>query len=151
MKGTRMSRSVSHVLLVAFGCALQGCASQGVRESHIDANVPARADFDRIMRRDLEAYFAGASPRPIAALDFQLLRDGPTQSGWAYPKYYVWVVVQHGADSVQEGAARLQAMDRERFEVTHFLSRDEIASNRSGLRSVFPEPVCVRIEEKMRR
>lgn len=146
-----MSRPVSHVLLVALGCALQGCASPGVRESHIDANVPAGADFDRIMRRDLEAYFAGTSARPIAALDYQLLRDGPTQSGLAYPKYYVWVVVQHGADSVQEGAVRLQAMDRERFEVTHFLSRDEIASNRSGLRSVFPEPVCVRIEEMMRR
>ena len=151
MKGTRMSRPVSHVLLVAFGCALQGCASIGGRESHIDANVPARAEFDRFLRRDLEAYFAATTAQPIAALDYQLLRDGPTQSGLAYPKYYVWVVVQIKGDKGQEGAVRLQAMDRERFEGTHFLSRDEISSNPSGFRSVFPEPVCVRIEEVLRQ
>lgn len=133
-------------------CSPGGGSAPGlIQQSHIDGNVPAQADFDRILRRDLMKYFAEDSGAAPTALDYQLLRDGPTQSGVAYPKFYAWVVVQLGAENVREGAVRIAAIGRERFEVTDFLSRKEIAANPPAIRMVFPEPVCLRIEELMRR
>lgn len=77
--------SVYLALQAVLICAQPGCAPGGTQESHVDANIVARTEFDRILRRDLEAYFAATTAQPIATLDYQLLRDGPTQSGLAYP------------------------------------------------------------------
>jgi len=65
---------------------------QQMRRSHIDANVPAPTDFDRLLARDLATYFQELRKERALAIEFELLRDGPTQSGISYPKFYAWCV-----------------------------------------------------------
>lgn len=139
--------------LGAFGWyAWWALASLGaaIQESHVEGNVPAAADFEPFLRRDLERYF-----NPLAApgqtVEYTLLRQGPTQSGVAYPKYYAWVRVRAGGDVLTEGAARIAAVDRVKFEVTHFVPRAAILADPSGLYQIFPEPVCDRIFGEINR
>jgi hypothetical protein len=113
-----------------------------IQESHIDANVPDASVFDQYLQRDLRNYFSGAN------VTVDLLRRGPTQSGIAYPKFYVWVrAVAPGAAPV-EGAVRVEAVDRQKFIVTHFLSVHEIRSNPSQVDSIFPAPLCPAIKHR---
>lgn len=127
----------------------QAKAVQDIQASHVAANVPAAADFEPFLRRDLAAYFAKERHLAKAKVDFELLRDGPTQSGVAYPKYYVWVRINGGRSAANRGAARVAAIDRTKFEVTMFVSEPEIRANTGALKLVFPGPVCDRIEAKL--
>jgi len=106
-----------------------------VQASHIEANVPARESFEAFLRRDLLAYFHAPG---TGSLEYKLLRDGPTQSGVAYPKYYLWVTVRSGSSLLNEGAVRVAAIGRKRFEVTNFLSRGTIRATPSEVGVVFP-------------
>ena len=119
-----------------------------VQQSHIDANVPPKQDFDRLLRRDLTTYF-GSEDKLGVRVEYELLRDGPTQIGVGPPKYFLWIrVVDRGA-VVREGAARVAAMERKRFEVTHFLERDDIERDPSQLHLLFPPPVASEIEARI--
>jgi hypothetical protein len=124
-------------------------AIQDVQASHIAADAPSPTDFDRFLRRDLEAYFSQERHLKNPKVDFEMLRDGPTQSGVAYPKYYVWVRINGGKSPANRGAARVAAIDRVKFEVTMFVSEAEIRANTAALKFVFPGPVCERIEAKL--
>ena len=118
-----------------------------IGRSHIDANVPPGSDFDRILRRDLAAYFASdANPDPDVS--YELLRDGPTQSGVAYPKFYAWVRVLQESQPTREGAVRLAAIERRQFEVLQFVERSEVERNPSGLDRMFPPPVVAAIKAR---
>jgi hypothetical protein len=65
-----------------------------IGESQIEGNVPPPEVFDTYMQRDLGTYLcAGAKDCRVA---YFLLRDGPTQTGIAYPKYYLWAKCFHG-------------------------------------------------------
>ena len=112
-----------------------------IAQSHIKANVPEQADFYTFMERDLKAYFANKKER-VLRVTYELLRDGPTQTGVAYPKFYLWVTVADGEKIVDEGAVRVAAIEKKRFEVTHFLSVDDIKTNPQELYAIFPPPVC---------
>jgi hypothetical protein len=119
-----------------------------VQQSHIDGNVPPEADFDRLLRRDLVAYFAsGDGPPPDVS--YELLRKGPTQTGIAYPKFYAWVSVRREGHPTREGAVRLAAIDRQRFEITQFVDKSEIRRDPSGLDQVFPPPVAAAIKARV--
>jgi len=50
-----------------------------------------------------------------------MLRDGPTQSGVSYPKFYLWVRVAGGKSVDDRGAVRVVAVKRKRFDVTDFM------------------------------
>jgi len=76
-------------------------------------------------------------------------REGPTLPGIAYPKFYVWVRIDK-AGSVEEAAARIAAMDQVRFEVTDYLSKEDILSNPAAIDSVFPQAVCEKIRLKLK-
>jgi len=119
-----------------------------VQRSNIEANVPPAAEFAALLKRDLEAYFKAAQSQ-AARVEHDLLRDGPTQSGVSYPKFYVWVRVFDGAALVNQGAVRLAAIDRKRFDVTTFMSAEAIREDPAGLYKVFPAPVCEKIRAKM--
>lgn len=120
-----------------------------ISRSHIDANVPAAEDFDKFMRRDLAGYFAATfKDLPV---HYELLRDGPTQSGVSYPKFYLWVTIGGGKSPQQRGAVRLAAIERKRFEVSDFISEDEVKKDPTGIYRVFPAPVCEKINAKMAR
>lgn len=118
-----------------------------IQASHIAGNVPPAAAFDRLLKRDLQTYFARRGIRkPV--IRYALLRDGPTQSGIAYPKYYLWVWVWSGGKPIASGAARVEAIERKRFEITHFVARAEILSAPEALGSIFPAPLLEPIRKR---
>jgi hypothetical protein len=115
--------------------------------SHIDGNVPAAADFDRILRRDLTTHFAAkgmADPK----VEFEMLRQGPTQSGVSYPKYYLWVRVSGTGATSLSGAVRVAAMDKTEFGVTDFLSAEQIRSSPPAVGQTFPAALVSAIVAK---
>src|SRR5262249_12717365 len=119
-------------------CVVISC----IENSHIDGNVPPKGEFDRILRRDLESYFESQGHQ-LVTVEYELLRNGPTQAGIAYPKFYAWVRA-HAEDAVlEQGAVRLAAIDRTRFRVTDFISEPDIrASPGPSMRS--SQRKCVR-------
>jgi hypothetical protein len=127
------------LLLTAFLLSLPVSAQwqSAVQNSHIEANVPSSETFEPLLRRDLLAYFA-RDDSSVTSVEFKLLRNGPTQSGVAYPKYYLWVKAFAGSKSKEEGAIRVAAINRERFEVTDFLSKANVQSASSEVGSIFP-------------
>jgi len=120
-----------------------------VAESHIKGNVPPKAKFGKYLRRDLTTYFTRLNRKKIA-VEYEFLRDGPTQTGIAYPKYYLWVTVHTGTKLVDEGAARAAAIDRRRFEVTHYLPEAAMKKDPEQIDSVFPLPVGDRIRQRLK-
>jgi hypothetical protein len=140
-------RVIGAALICLLASGLAAC--DPIAESHIVGNVPVSADFDRLLRRDLQAYFAilGHGGR----LDFSLLRKSPTQSGIAYPKYYVWVsLYEERTDRLLvEGSARVAAIDRVRFEVTDFLNKADILQRPGAIEAIFPGPVCEEIRKRL--
>lgn len=122
--------------------------SRDVQRSHIEGNVPAPGDFDRFLTHDLGECFK-TGPSAAVRVEHELLRDGPTQSGTAYPRFYVWVQALDGTRVVQQGAVRVEAVDRKEFQVTDFLSEATIRADPRALYEVFPVPVCERISKRL--
>ncbi len=75
---------------------------QQIEQSHIDGNVPAAKDFHKFLVRDLQKYFSSLLETKVL-VEYELLRDGPTQSGVSFPKYYAYefessrCATRHGA------------------------------------------------------
>jgi len=113
-------------------------AQTSVQLSHIEANVPDASAFEPILKRDLLAYFATRFAVAPDRVEVKLLREAPTQSGVSYPKYYAWVRVFAGQSLLEQGAIRLVAIEKLRFEVTDFVPRSQIQANGGGLGTVFP-------------
>ena len=120
-----------------------------VQRSQIEANVPPPVDFNGILTRDLSSYFAAVRTQKAVPIDFEMLRDGPTQVGVAYPKFYVWVRVAGGESADDRGVVRVAAVERKRFVVTDFISERTIRSDREDIRRVFPGSVCEKIHAKL--
>lgn len=140
------------VLTLFFLFAMQsagGQSLQDVQRPHIEANVPEPADFSRLLRRDVGRYFEQGRKKKAVLVDFELLRDGPTQSGVSYPKFYVWVRLDGDKSPEDRGAVRVAAIERKRFEVTDFISEREILNDKNRIYSVFHQQVCERIESKV--
>jgi len=98
------------------GAALTLCLSchaqlSGLAESHIVANVPGTNDFRPFLIRDLAAYLKPKHGDKLA-VDYELLRDGPTQSGVAYPKFYLWLRATNAENAVVRGPCELQPLKR---------------------------------------
>jgi len=125
-------------LLVIVSVATLVEAQPAIQRSQIETNVPTATAFDALLRRDLQAYFLSSHEPEATSLEFQLLRDRPTQAGVSYPKYYLWVRVSSVSGLLTEGAVRLAAVDGERFEVTHFMPTSEIQAAPASVNSVFP-------------
>lgn len=106
--------------------------------SHVQTNVPSEARFAELLRRDLLAYFQRNGVPSATCIDFQLLRDAPTQSGIAYPKYYLWVIVVAGSQKITDGAVRVAAIEKVEFEVTTFIASSNIRLEPERVGSVFP-------------
>jgi len=130
---------------------LEGCHSppnvlSDIATSHVEGNVPPGKLFDELLTRDLNDYFCRNSND--CKVQYELLRDGPTQSGTSYPKYYLWVRFTKGGTVAGEGAVRVAAIDQKSFEVTHFLSRELISQAPSQVASIFPAALVNKIVEK---
>jgi hypothetical protein len=122
-------------------------AQPDLQRSYIEANVPPPETFERLLVRDLTSYFGRSTGKPISSIKVTSLRDGPTQSGVAYPKYYFWVRVTCSSTLCTEGAVRVAAIQREKFEVTDFLSKDAIIASPADASYLFPAALIARIHE----
>jgi hypothetical protein len=118
-----------------------------IQKSHVDANAPERKLFDSLLTRDLQLYFKSKYQNRI--VKWELLRDGPTQSGVSYPKYYVWVTIKNGDKIAAEGAARVEAIEKENFQVTDFVEKNKIKNKSIDIDQIFPAAVCERIRRKV--
>ena len=140
---------IALVVALVAQVSVASCSRGGppVQNSHVDANVPSAATFTEFLQRDLSDHLTrdGAVPE----LEYSFLRDGPTQSGTAYPKYYLWVHAAWEDGQRVEGAARVAAINGERFEVTHFMTTDSIRAEPESIYRIFPKAVCARIEERL--
>jgi hypothetical protein len=137
-------------VLLLVGACTASCQSIGdsIADSHVQANVPDEKDFDAFLKRDLEFYFKDLKKKDVV-VEYQLLRDGPTQSGTAYPKFYVWVTVKEDGTLLEDGAVRVAAMEKKRFGVYDYLTRADIDRNLDKAYKTFPRPVVDKIKEKM--
>ena len=139
--------SIAFLLVLASGCKAQDPLA-GVAESHINANVPADQDFDAYMKRDLASFLCKEAQG--CRVEYSLLREGPTQTGIAYPKYYVWVISYQQDKVLKQGAARVAAIDKQAFRVTDFLPREEILESPGQVGNIFPAPLVSKIIQRAR-
>lgn len=121
-------------------------AQSALQKSHIEANVPDASVFTVALSRDLVQFFKSSSSPTTDRVEFKLLRDGPTQSGVGYPKYYAWVKVFAGKQLLEQGAVRVAAVERTRFEVTNFIGKSQIQQANGSVEKVFPAPLVADIK-----
>ena len=129
------------ILLSLVGSGLstwgQSLQDESIAESHVQANVPDQKNFDRFLKRDLEQYFRDTKKK-IVTVEYELLRKGPIQSGIAYPKFYAWATIHYQGTVDDEGAVRLAAVEKKRFDVTHFVTKADIERSPMTLDRIFP-------------
>jgi hypothetical protein len=123
-------------------------AQSDLQRSHIEANVPPAEEFERLLQRDLLAFFKQAVGASVTSVEVQPLRSGPTQSGVSYPKFYLWVKVTAGSSGQQAGAVRVAAVQRTRFEITDFMAAASIKANPSEVSKVFPAALVSAIQAR---
>ena len=139
---------ITSLLLVSGACTLAQDIS-GIGKSHIDANVPDEKDFDAILKRDMTAYVTDRSDKEIA-VGVELLRNAPTQSGVALPKFYVWIVKRDAQGVVmEEAAARIAAIEKKKFEVIQYYEKKRIVAEPDLMKKVFPADVYEKILSKV--
>ena len=148
MNKTRMTIAmVLLVLIVGLVVAYQSIQTPSLSESHIRANVPDEKDFDRLMKKGLEEYFR--NPEKVVTVDYELLRETPTQVAVGSPKFYVWVKVYENGAFLEEGAVRLGAIEKKEFAVIQYLSREDIERDPARMNYLFPKDAADKIREKM--
>ncbi|MCF2520882.1 hypothetical protein [Dyadobacter sp. CY351] len=116
---------------------------QDVQRSYLEANIPDEVQFDSLLKRDLEKYFSTKSKQVV--VKWELLGEGPTQSGVAYPKYYLWTKIYKDGKLLKEGAVRVAAIEKTKFDITDFVSIKEINNHQQDIYTIFPGAVCKKI------
>ena len=122
--------------------------NKSIGESHIQANVPAQNSFDSLLQRDLNNYFSVKYGTKVTTT-WEYLRKGPTQTGIAFPKYYLWIKVFDGKRLFTEGAVRIAAIEKKRFDVTYFVDSKDMPRKQQDIYLIFPQPVCEKIKSKL--
>lgn len=141
--------SIVVIVLLVFGSVVFiDNVFKDISQSHIDANIPTEQEFDEFLTRDIDSYFEEIHKKEIS-VKFELLREGPTQSGVAYPKYYAWVTIYDGEQEIEQGAVRVAAISKNSFDVTDYISLNQIRHDVNILAYVFPKSVCDRIKKKL--
>ena len=126
--------------------ALTQLTANEIQQSHIEGNVPQAGEFEQLLTRDLLAYFTAHGYPQAVRVKYTLLRRNPTQTGVAYPKFYVWVQVYDTAGVAVRGAARLAAIERRGFEITDFMSAESIRAEPGIVGKIFPESLVANIQ-----
>ena len=135
------------VISIVLAGELHKVDSQDIQTSQIEANVPDEKVFDSILKRDLEKFFSNMS-RGKTEVSYELLRKAPTQAGVAYPKFYLWVTAKKDGKVIHEGAIRVAAIERKEFEITDYLSKEDIRRSSGTLKKIFPQVLCEKILAK---
>jgi len=121
--------------------------AQSISDAHIESNVPDDKDFKKFLARDIQKYFSIKLNKAIR-IEYELLRDSPTQSGIAYPKYYLWVKVFDDNTIIEESAVRIAAIGKVRFEVIEYVSKSEIIREPKKIETIFPAGLCDNIRSR---
>jgi hypothetical protein len=122
-----------------------------LQRSHIDANVPDKGDFDRILNRDITKYVTDARDKDIT-VKVELLRDVPSQSGVALPKFYIWIEKRNAKGGLmEEAAARIAAVNRDHFDVIQYYDRKRLETEPELVSKVFPADVYEKILAKLKK
>lgn len=132
---------------IFIGVPYKTVSSQDVQSSHIEGNVPDEKDFDSVLKRDLAKYFADLVKKKVE-VSYELLRKQPTQSGIAYPKFYLWVKVSSDGKLIEEGAVRVAAIEKKEFQITDYLSKQQIKKKPAAVSGTFPQALCEKIIEQ---
>lgn len=141
-----MEKKRKHNLLSAAFCLI--LVGQSITAcGHIEANGPDAKDFRTFLVRDLNSYF-GSKLQKSVNVEYELLRNGPTQTGIAWPKYYAWVRVYEGSKLIDQGAVRLAAVRKTEFGITDFVSKTEIRKDAQSVRRIFPAALSPAIVAK---
>ena len=124
------------------------------KKKHIEANVPEKTDFDAFLRRDLIKYFNETTGKKLK-VDYELLKEKPFQTGKkypsAYPRFYLWIKLYENNTLVNKGAAKVAAIEKNRFEVISFADIKEIEKDDNSALTLYPVLVTTKIlEEKMK-
>ena len=120
-----------------------------ISASHVDANVPDPADFDRILIHDLTEYVTDSDDKGIS-VKYEMLRDRPSQSGVALPKFYCWLQkLDADGNVIEEAAIRMAAVDKTHFDVIQYFEKDRIIREPEVLKGVFPADVIEKIMAKV--
>ncbi len=143
--------TISFVFLIAsISCIGQTSQSStqkktliSVQQSYIEGNVVDQPQFDSLMKRDLERYFSKTFGQ--VSVKWEFLRKGPTQTGVAYPKYYLWIKIYYGDELLDEGAVRIAAIEKTGFDITDFVNIKDIRQKSKDIYMIFPKPVCEKI------
>jgi hypothetical protein len=144
----RLLRRVATLILLALLAGAGACVIAPVAIlallslAHIEANAPDDAHFDELLTRSLETYCQGMAGGKPVMVRYAFLRDGPTQSGLGFPKYYLWVEVFDGPRRIVQGAARVAGINQQSFEITDFFSEDTIRNLPASLYRTFPKAVA---------
>jgi hypothetical protein len=133
------------LLFVVCACKAQGPMT-AIANSHIEATAPKGELFDSYLKRDLTSYFC--NDVSSCRVDYEYLRQGATQSGISYPKYYLWTKCFKQGQLKTEGAVRVAAIEQSHFEVTNFFTADEIIASPDKVKSVFPATLIDKILQK---
>ena len=145
----RTKRIASLVLLSFFFMSVLSpdSSSQNIHDEYIQANVPDKKEFDTFLKRDLVKYFSESS-RITVEVRYELLRNEPTQTGVAYPKFYLWVTISNNGKTIEQGAVRVAAIERREFEITDYLKKEDIQRSPMTVYKIFPRGLCDKIFEK---
>ena len=149
-----MTTKIFIILVIVFAIASVVYSQDGtlsaIQRSHIDANVPDEKDFDTFLRRDITAYVTDRNDKEVK-VKIELLRDKPTQSGVALPKFYVWIEKSNASGEViEEAAARIAAVEKKKFEVIQYYDKARILKEPDLMKGVFPDEVYQRILTKIK-
>lgn len=142
---TTVIRATHTAVLLILCCVATSCASRDVATD--STRAPVDEGVDSLMRRDLGTYFTKRDG-PNSRVDFAYLRVGPTITGIAYPKYYLWITSKADNAVVSEGAARVALIDST-IEVTNFLSAAYIRREPASIDAVFPPSVATAIRKRL--
>jgi len=142
-----MNHRISLLLVFVFLWATCSREISWGAESHITANIPGTNDFRPFLIRDLTSYFTPKYGKDLK-LDYELLRDTPTQWGSNEPEFYLWLRATNAENKVIEGAVRVGAVEKKRFDVTCFMLPDELISSADQLVLIFPEELIEKILTK---
>lgn len=142
--------AVMTILLMIVSSLVVACQSttDDIADSHIRANVPDEKDFDNFLKRDLVSYFKELMKKDVT-VEYELLRQGPTQAGIAFPKFYAWVSIKENGRLLEEGAVRLAAIEKKRFGIPNYLRKSDIERDPEKVYQVFPKPVGDKIRKKI--
>jgi hypothetical protein len=116
--------------------------------SQIQGNVPKQ--FDQLLKRDLIAYFQDLYKEAVT-VEYELLREIPTQVGVALPKYYIWVKIYSQKVLLDEGAVKVAAVEKTHFTVLNYLAITALKKSPERINQVFPLPVGDKIRSRLKQ